>query len=106
LDALCKRYGIDNSARTKHGALLDAELLAEVYLQLVGGHQPMFDLSDQSRTTVRSRAARTKAQPRPQLLPPMIGQSEIEAHQAFVGTLKEPLWLQYQDMKLDDETRA
>src|SRR5690554_2170741 len=46
LDALCRRYGIDNSARTKHGALLDSEILAEVYLELMGGRQPDFALAD------------------------------------------------------------
>ena len=45
LDALCRRFGIDNSAREKHGALLDSELLAEVYLELIGGRQPDFALS-------------------------------------------------------------
>ncbi|WP_280177484.1 exonuclease domain-containing protein, partial [Microvirga pakistanensis] len=47
LDALCSRYGIDNSKRTKHGALLDAEILAEVYIELIGGRQVGFDLSAQ-----------------------------------------------------------
>ena len=50
LDALCRRFGIDNSAREKHGALLDSELLAEVYLELIGGRQPDFALSVTTET--------------------------------------------------------
>jgi DNA polymerase III subunit epsilon len=99
LDALCKRYGIDNSTRTKHGALLDSELLAEVYLQLVGGQQPVFDLSPQ-----RAKSAATEgttdtnvAHVRPQPLLPMIQPAELEAHTAFVATLKEPLWRLYEE---------
>ena len=49
LDALCRRFGVDNSAREKHGALLDSEILAEVYLQLIGGQQPGFELAAESR---------------------------------------------------------
>jgi DNA polymerase III subunit epsilon len=95
LDALCKRYNIDNSARTKHGALLDAELLAEVYLQLVGGHQPALDLSYRENSFTEGRATANPTRVRPQPLPAMIELSEIEAHNAFVGTLKEPLWRLY-----------
>ena len=52
LDALCRRFGIDNSAREKHGALLDSELLAEVYLELIGGRQPGFGLTQAVENTV------------------------------------------------------
>lgn len=95
LDALCKRYSIDNSARTKHGALLDAELLAEVYLQLVGGHQPTLDLSCHNGSITEGKTATNPVRVRPQPLPAMIELSEIEAHNVFVGTLKEPLWRLY-----------
>lgn len=100
LDALCKRYGIDNSARTKHGALLDAELLAEVYLQLVGGHQPGFDLSlrkDSAPAANEGATIKSAARVRPQPLPAIIGSAEIEAHSAFIATLKEPLWRLYEE---------
>lgn len=99
LDALCKRYGIDNSARTKHGALLDTELLAEVYLQLVGGQQPGFDLSPHRGKTAGADglADTSTARARHQPLPSIIEPAEIEAHSAFVATLKEPLWRLYED---------
>jgi DNA polymerase-3 subunit epsilon len=97
LDALCKRYNVDNSARTKHGALLDAELLAEVYLQLIGGQQPDFDLSARRSGGGRDNE-RGKAQlVRPAPLPAFIEQSEREAHAAFIEELGgEALWRQYQ----------
>tara|TARA_R110000850_G_scaffold130125_1_gene250617 strand:- start:285 stop:968 length:684 start_codon:yes stop_codon:yes gene_type:complete len=90
LDALCRRFGVDNSGRTRHGALLDSELLAEVYLELMGGRQPGLVLqADQggvSAETIR-RAAR------PIALPPRLTQEERAAHDAFVATLGEAaLW--------------
>ncbi|MDX2265034.1 MAG: DNA polymerase III subunit epsilon [Hyphomicrobiales bacterium] len=91
LDALCRRYGVDNTRRTKHGALLDTELLAEVYLNLIGAHQPGLDLG-------RAAAAAGSAQivaaaPRPGRLPQRVTEDEIAAHQAFLATLKaEPIW--------------
>ncbi len=97
LDALCRRFGVDNSAREKHGALLDSEILAEVYLELVGGRQPDFvlntvaqqaDLSDPSDTTWRPT-------PRPNPLPNRITETEAEAHQALVDKIgTSALWLQ------------
>ncbi len=95
LDALCARYGIDSRARTKHGALLDAELLAEVYIELLGGRQATFSLSTAplaSATLIAERGVR----PRPQALPPRIGAAEIAAHRAYVGALgKSVLWDRY-----------
>lgn len=90
LDALCRRFGIDNSGRTRHGALLDSELLAEVYLELMGGRQPglvlQADAGGVSTETIR-RAAR------PVALPPRLTQEERAAHDAFVATLGEAaLW--------------
>jgi DNA polymerase-3 subunit epsilon len=92
LDALCRRFEIDNTHRTHHGALLDSELLAEVYLQLIGGRQPGFELGGSktrgsgSTSTGIERQAR---EPRPhQPLP-----DELEAHAKFVAKLKKPLWL-------------
>ncbi len=95
LDALCRRFGIDNSARTKHGALLDAELLAEVYLELIGGRQPDLSLGAASSeraagTAASSMARRASRPPRPH-----IPSAEEEAlHRAFVeGQIKDALWL-------------
>ena len=89
LDALCRRFEIDNSARTLHGALLDCELLADVYLELSGGRQPDLDLSHGRLThdtgTDRGRPRRA---PRPHAPSP----EELEAHEALVGKLRDPIW--------------
>jgi DNA polymerase III subunit epsilon len=96
LDALCKRYGIDNSSRTLHGALLDAQLLAEVYLQLSGGQQPVFDLSLASSTLVLGDGA-APILVRPQPLPANLAESELAAHAAFIEGLGEnALWRLYE----------
>jgi DNA polymerase-3 subunit epsilon len=95
LDALCRRFGVDNSAREKHGALLDSEILAEVYLELIGGRQPGLVLSDsggqaggQDQTTSVWRAM-----PRPEPLTSRITEEERAAHQAFVDKLGDAaLW--------------
>ncbi len=88
LDSLCRRFGIDNSARTKHGALLDSELLAEVYLELVGGRQPGFSLAvEAEKQSVRS--VRVERQPRPH----RPTEAESEAWAAFIrGSIKDPIW--------------
>ncbi len=95
LDALCARYGIDNSARTLHGALLDAEILAEVYLELLGGRQATLALGTMSRgggTLTLSRGI----EPRPSPLSPRLTGEEEQAHAAFVGSLGDrPLWARY-----------
>ena len=95
LDALCRRFGVDNSSRTLHGALLDAEILAEVYLELIGGRQPGLVLAPQSTGNVvgLDAAAATPAQPRPAPLPSRLTDDEAAAHAAFVATLGDaPLW--------------
>jgi len=94
LDALCRRFNIDNAARTLHGALLDSEILAEVYLELIGGRQPDFGLSAQhSRDTGPILAAAWRAGPRPKKLPPRITEAEQKAHEVFVATLSDSaLW--------------
>jgi DNA polymerase III subunit epsilon len=92
LDALCRRFGIDNSMREKHGALLDSEILAEVYLELVGGRQPDFGLSTVAKTTVSANNqshGEWRPRPRPQPLAPRITDDERNAHQAFVAKLGE-----------------
>ncbi len=96
LDALCRRFGIDNSGRTLHGALLDSELLAEVYLELIGGRQPDFALAVSAEVTVVSLASGSEWRPRPRPvpLPPRITAEEKAAHDAFVRTLGDgALWL-------------
>ena len=89
LDALCRRFTIDNSARTKHGALLDAELLSEVYLELIGGRQAGFDLAMRTVQQVVGEAVRRFRPPRPHAPSP----GELAAHAALVARLREPLWL-------------
>jgi DNA polymerase III subunit epsilon len=94
LDALCRRFGVDNSAREKHGALLDSEILAEVYLELIGGRQPDFALSIAAdpRPGGPEGAWRLPARPRP--LPPRLNAEEAAAHAAFVESLGEgAIWL-------------
>lgn len=97
LDALCKHYGIDNSRRTLHGALLDSEILAEVYLELIGGKQVSLALVAESRVSgAEAIAARIVALPRPIPLPPRISQSEIAAHDKLVATLgADSIWARY-----------
>jgi DNA polymerase-3 subunit epsilon len=89
LDALCRRFEIDNSARTRHGALLDCELLAEVYLELSGGRQPGLDLSENRTMAQRAEpSARPHRAPRPHEASP----EELAAHAALLGRLKNPIW--------------
>jgi DNA polymerase-3 subunit epsilon len=99
LDALCKHYGIDNSKRTLHGALLDAEILAEVYLELIGGRQVAFALVEESSAGVVEWTAGTYvATRRPEPLPRRITPEEIAAHEALVASLgKDALWSMYLD---------
>lgn len=93
LDALCRRFGIDNSARTLHGALLDAEILAEVYLELIGGRQPDFALSQSSAPGATETEETWRPRPRSSPLPSRLTQDEIAAHDAFVSNLgKGALW--------------
>lgn len=94
LDALCRRFGIDNSNRTLHGALLDSEILAEVYLELIGGRQPDFALSAQSATKSNDRnSADWRPVGRPNPLPSRLTKEEAAAHEAFVAKLGDgALW--------------
>ncbi len=99
LDALCQRYGIDNARRTKHGALLDSEILAEVYLELMGGRQTDLGLGQASAAAAAAERAFVetagRAQARPQPLPSRLVASDIVAHEAFVAGMKEPVWGDY-----------
>lgn len=91
LDALCRRFGIDNSGRSLHGALLDSQLLAEVYLELSGGRQANFELLQADAPGVEDTGWRPS--PRPEKLPTRLSDAEIAAHDEFVGTLGEDaLW--------------
>ncbi|MEM7320144.1 MAG: DNA polymerase III subunit epsilon [Pseudomonadota bacterium] len=93
LDALCRRFGIDNSSRTLHGALLDSEILAEVYLELIGGRQPDLVLAAADNRATGSNAEDWRAVPRKHSLPPRISEQEKAAHAAFVEQLGEnALW--------------
>jgi DNA polymerase-3 subunit epsilon len=94
LDALCRRFGIDNSAREKHGALLDSEILAEVYLELVGGRQPDLTLSVVSGSNQSTDQSEVwNAKPRPTPLASLRTDKESSAHEAFVQALgEEALW--------------
>ena len=93
LDALCRRFNIDNSARTLHGALLDSEILAEVYLELIGGRQPDLVLSSVQSTTEGKDGAAWTPPKRPKPLPHRISAAEKAAHDAFVEKLGEDaLW--------------
>jgi DNA polymerase-3 subunit epsilon len=95
LDALCRRYGIDNSRRTKHGALLDSELLAEVYLELIGGRQTMFTLEASRAKGTNVMVSAPIDLQRPSPLPPRLTQAEREAHANFLSGLGEnALWKQ------------
>ena len=94
LDALCRRFGIDNSHRTLHGALLDSEILAEVYLELIGGRQPDLVLGGGgSQTSDTTQNEDWRPRPRPEALPSRITEDERAAHQAFVEKLgASALW--------------
>jgi DNA polymerase-3 subunit epsilon len=96
LDALCRRFGIDNSSRTLHGALLDSEILAEVYLELVGGRQPDLVLSGPEVKTIKDGApsADWRPTPRPKPLASRLSETEKAAHETFVDALgSDALWL-------------
>ena len=98
LDALCARYGIDNSRRTKHGALLDAEILAEVYLEMMGGRQTGLDLAADlhvSKVDIEVQSA-VVIRARPQPLPSRLTEDERKAHAAFIAGLgDQAVWKHY-----------
>jgi DNA polymerase-3 subunit epsilon len=92
LDALCRRFNIDNAARTLHGALLDSEILADVYLELIGGRQPDFGLATDQTGEVETQASWSPP-PRPVPLAARLTKDEAAAHEAFVAELgAEALW--------------
>jgi len=94
LDALCRRFNIDNTARTYHGALLDSELLAEVYLELLGGRQRGLSLTPEQNTnengsvkTITTKERKFR-EPRPHKASP----EELTEHKEFLGQLTDPIW--------------
>jgi DNA polymerase-3 subunit epsilon len=93
LDALCERMGIDNAHRTRHGALLDAELLADVYIELTGGRQRGLDLAGvgtETEVTVLTASVQIEARPPRPHAP---SAAELAAHAEFLKKLKDPVWL-------------
>jgi DNA polymerase III subunit epsilon len=93
LDDLCSRYSIDNSRRTKHGALLDAELLAEVYIDLIGARQSQLILASETRATHAGGMGDMPRRQRAAPLAPRITGADRELHRAFVATLGDrPIW--------------
>jgi DNA polymerase-3 subunit epsilon len=101
LDALCRRYGIDNSHRTKHGALLDSELLAEVYIEMIGGRQTALGLSIATVNAAGNAAivldeAVDIVLERPRPLAPRLSEAEAQAHDALIATLGgKGIWAKY-----------
>jgi DNA polymerase-3 subunit epsilon len=89
LDALCQRYDIDRSMRVHHGALLDAQLLAQVYVELTGGRQIGFDLAEDAAVAAVEATAREYREPRPHAA----SAEELARHAAFIAKLKDPVWL-------------
>jgi DNA polymerase-3 subunit epsilon len=95
LDDLCVRYAIDHSRRTKHGALLDAELLAEVYVELIGARQAQLVLS-QTAAPILVPGAPIIIRERPALLTPRVSAADQEAHRQFIASLGEAaIWRDY-----------
>jgi DNA polymerase-3 subunit epsilon len=96
LDALCKRYGIDITRRDKHGALLDAELLADVYIELIGGRQAAMSLGDGRRAVTWQADGHARLGPRPRALSTRITPAEIAAHAELVAELGDAaLWRRF-----------
>lgn len=96
LDALCRRFGIDLSSRTKHGALLDAELLAKVYLELLGGRQVAFSFTESAQENGTANDKNVVSLHKKRTFRPSRGYTstpeELEAHEAFVKGLKGSTW--------------
>lgn len=105
LDALCRRYGIDNSHRTKHGALLDSELLAEVYIEMIGGRQAALGLgvagaASQNKDNAEADEVVVAAiMERPRPLAPRLSEAEAEAHEALIAKLgQKAVWSKYEQL--------
>ncbi len=93
LDALCKRYNVDNAMRDLHGALLDSELLAQVYLELIGGRQQSLTLVELKGEAMERSVEAIAARARPQPLPSRLSEDEIAAHDEMIASLGDAaLW--------------
>src|SRR6202044_836577 len=91
LDALCKRFGVDTSGRQLHGALLDARLLADVYLELRGGRQPDLAIAVRAVTeTLVVEDTHPREHREPRVFAP--SEEELHAHEAFLTQIKDPFW--------------
>lgn len=98
LDALCRRFHIDNTARTLHGALLDSEILAEVYLELIGGRQPDFALASSVSSSQNANGSQEswRPRPRPTPLPARLTNKEAAAHAEFVESMGDgAIWKKF-----------
>lgn len=99
LDALCKRYGIDNSQRTKHGAIVDSLLLAEVYVELLGERQATFGLQAAGSSAAgseRRSGKRTAARARPEPLPARLTETDVTVHRAFIDKMgAKAIWRRF-----------
>lgn len=101
LDALCSRYGIDRSHRIKHGALLDAELLAQLYIEMTGGRQIGLTLGEDHKSEQEEKKGSVAFAPVPQATEKVVrpprhfaaSQEELERHRAFMAQLADPIWL-------------
>lgn len=99
LDALCRRYGIDNSHRTKHGALLDSELLAEVYIEMIGGRQAALGLvsAKSGGQSIELDDAPIVIGQRPRPLPNRLSEADLAAHAALVAKIgAKAIWTKYE----------
>jgi len=94
LDALCTRYGIDRSHRVKHGALLDAELLAQLYVELTGGRQIGLGLVASALNDAGARVIVTRERTYREPRPHAASEGELARHAAFLATLADPIWVQ------------
>ena len=99
LDALCKRFKVSLAERDKHGALIDARLLADVYLELRGGRETALDLTTVQSRQIRATNTRAAYGPRPSPLPPRLSPADLDAHRQFVAAeMKEKaIWLEYEN---------
>ena len=96
LDALCGRYGIDTSRRTKHGALLDSEILAEVYLELIGGRQAQLGLAESTSEHRLGSDRAIKLRKRAEALAKRLTDADRAAHRDFIGTIgDQAIWRNY-----------
>ena len=111
LDALCRKFGVDNSHRDLHGAMIDTDLLAEVYIELLGGKQPGLTLAldshavDQNKdeNTITANISAEKSATRPSRAH-HASPEELAAHQAFITSMKDPLWAEYDEsLKTPDD---